>query len=82
MRDWALQDAKARLSEVVRLAMEHQPQEITLRGEPAVVVLSVEDYRRLLQPRPSFVELIRNSPLMDAEIDLSREQSLAREVEL
>jgi antitoxin Phd len=30
MREWALQDAKARLSEVVRLAMGHEPQEITL----------------------------------------------------
>ncbi|MFZ5462449.1 MAG: type II toxin-antitoxin system Phd/YefM family antitoxin [Pseudomonadota bacterium] len=82
MREWALQDAKARLSEVVRLAMEHEPQEITLRGEPAVVVLSVEDYRRLVQPKPSFVELIRNSPLMDVDIDLTREQSLTREVDL
>lgn len=82
MRNWALKDAKARLSEVVRLAMEREPQQITLRGEPAVVVLSVEAYGRLLKPRPRFVELIRNSPLMDSEIDLSREQSLARDVEL
>lgn len=82
MREWALQDAKARLSEVVRLAMEHEPQEITLRGEPAVVVLSMEDYRRLVHPKPSFVELIRNSPLMDVDIDLTREQSMTREVDL
>ncbi len=82
MREWALQDAKARLSEVVRLAMEHEPQEITLRGEPAVVVLSREDYDRLVHPKPSFVELIRNSPLMDVDIDLTREQSLTREVDL
>ncbi|MBU2803634.1 type II toxin-antitoxin system prevent-host-death family antitoxin [Acidithiobacillus ferrooxidans] len=44
MREWALQDAKARLSEVVRLAMKHAPQEITVRGAPAVVVLSKQDY--------------------------------------
>ncbi len=82
MRVWALQDAKACLSEVVRLAMGHEPQEITLRGEPAVVVLSVEDYRRLVHPKPSFVELIRSSPLMDADIDLTREQTLTREIDL
>ena len=82
MREWALQDAKARLSEVVRLAMEHGPQEITLRGEPAVVVLSVDDYRRLVHPRPGFAELIRNSPLMDVDIDLTREQSMTREADL
>lgn len=82
MREWALQDAKARLSELVRLAMEHEPQEITLRGEPAVVVISREDYERLRQPKPSFVELIRNSPWMDVDIDLTRDQSLTREIDL
>lgn len=82
MREWALQDAKARLSEVVRLAMEHEPQGITLRGKPAVVVLSMEDYRRLVRPKPSFVELIRSSPLMEVDIDLTREQSMTRDVDL
>ncbi|MDF9392577.1 type II toxin-antitoxin system Phd/YefM family antitoxin [Methylococcus capsulatus] len=83
MREWALQDAKARLSEVVRLAMEHEPQEITLRGEPAVVVLSREDYDRLTQRRESLVEFMRCSPLYGADdVEFSRDQSLTREVEL
>lgn len=82
MREWALQDAKARLSELVRLAMAHEPQEITLRGEPAVVVLSREDYDRMTQKKESFVDLIRNSPLMDVDIDLSREPSMTRDIEL
>lgn len=83
MREWALQDAKARLSEVVRLAMEHEPQEITLRGEPAVVVISREDYGRLIQPRESMVEFMRRSPLYGADdIEFPRDQSLTREVEL
>ncbi len=82
MREWALQDAKARLSELVRLAMAHEPQEITLRGEPAVVVVSREEYDRMTQKQESFVDLIRASPLMDADIDLSREQSMTRDIEL
>ena len=83
MRQWALQDAKARLSEVVRLASEHEPQEITLRGEPAVVVLAREDYDRLTTPRESLVEFMRRSPLYGAEdIEFPRDQSLTREVEL
>jgi prevent-host-death family protein len=82
MRRWSLQDAKARLSEVVRLAGEHGPQEITLRGEPAVVVMSVADYQRLVRPKPSFVDLIRRSPLPETELDLGREQTLTREIEL
>lgn len=82
MHTWALQDAKARLSELVRLAMDHEPQEITLRGEPAVVVLSREDYDRMTQKKESFVDLIRHSPLMDVDIDLNREPSMTRDIEL
>ncbi len=40
MHAWQLQDAKARLSEVVKAASLHGPQEITLHGKPAVVVIS------------------------------------------
>jgi prevent-host-death family protein len=45
-KTWALQDAKARLSEVVRAAVD-DPQHITLRGEEKVVVISAKEYRKL-----------------------------------
>ena len=41
-KHWALQDAKARLSELVRAA-EKQPQIITYRGKPKVEVRAVDD---------------------------------------
>lgn len=46
MKHWALQVAKARLSELVRAA-EREPQSITLRGEEAAVLVSASEYRRL-----------------------------------
>ena len=67
MRQWALQEAKARLSELVRLASDHQPQEITLQGEPSVVVVSSKDYDQLLQPRESLLDFMRRSPLYEAD---------------
>jgi len=36
---WKLQDAKARFSEVVRKAREGEPQQVTVHGEEAVVVV-------------------------------------------
>lgn len=39
MSSWQLQDAKARLSEVVKKAAQEGPQHITLHGQPAAVVL-------------------------------------------
>lgn len=44
---WKLEDAKARFSELVRLARERGPQRVTVRGQDAVVVLSAADYARL-----------------------------------
>jgi prevent-host-death family protein len=82
MRQRELKDAKARLSELLRLAAAHEPQAITLRGEPAVVVLAREDYDRLAKPRESLVELMRRSPLSGADdIEFPRDQSLTREID-
>ena len=43
-KHWALQEAKARLSELVRAA-EKEPQHITVRGEPAAVLISEKEYK-------------------------------------
>lgn len=45
---WTLQDAKNRFSAVVDAALAGEPQEVTRRGKPAVVVLSAQEYQRLL----------------------------------
>ena len=42
--DWQLQDAKARFSELVRRARDQGPQHVTIRGAPAVVVVSEREF--------------------------------------
>lgn len=81
MRHWQLQDAKARLSEVVRSA-QSGPQEITLRGRAAVVVLAKGDYERLKGKKDSFVAFLRRSPLAGVRIDLERDRSRVRKVRM
>ncbi|WP_159966603.1 type II toxin-antitoxin system Phd/YefM family antitoxin [Profundibacterium mesophilum] len=44
---WTLHDAKNRFSAVVAAAVAGTPQEVSRRGKPAVIVLSVEQYTRL-----------------------------------
>lgn len=60
MSDWQLQDAKNRFSALVNAALAGEPQTVTRRGVPAVVVLSVEDYQQLCQAEkagaPNFIE--------------------------
>ena len=46
---WTLQDAKNRFSAVVDAALAGTPQEVTRRGKPAVVVISVEEFSRLVR---------------------------------
>lgn len=46
---WTVQDAKNRFSAVVEAALAGTPQEVSRRGKPAVVVLSAEEYHRLLK---------------------------------
>ena len=72
-----LQDAKARLSEVVKKASLEGPQHITLHGQPAVVLSEVDDQRSRKRPK-GFVEFIRSSPLRGVELDLTRDRSVPR----
>ena len=71
---WALQDAKARFSEVVRKAKTEGPQRITVHGREEVIVVSVEEYRRVKgQPTgEALVKLLHDSPLRDINMDRTR----------
>ena len=82
MRRWQLQEAKARLSEVVKSSQREGPQEISVRGEAAVVVLSKGEYDRLRQRKPSFIEFLRRSPLAGLELELDRGRTPPRDVRL
>ena len=82
MRTWQLQDAKNRFSAVVDAARQSGPQLVTRRGAAAVVVMAVEEYRRLSRPRQSLVDFMRSSPLMDVELDLDRVRDEPRELDL
>lgn len=81
-REWQLQEAKNRLSQVVDQALHDGPQTITLRGKPSAVVVSFEEYRKLTMPRTGLSQFFRQSPLCAVELDLSRSADLSREVEL
>ena len=60
MATWQLQDAKNRFSAVVNAALAGEPQRVTRRGKPAVVVLAEEEYKRLHNREagnaPNFIE--------------------------
>ena len=67
MDTWTLEKAKNGFSEVVRRALDYQPQLVTRgrRGEDAVVVIARSDYERLVAPT-NLVDFLRDSPLAEA----------------
>jgi prevent-host-death family protein len=83
MHTWQIQEAKARLSTVLRSAEQDGPQEITHHGRSVAVLLSRADYDRLTGNRQSLVEFMRRSPLYDQDdLIIERDISLTRKVEL
>lgn len=82
MQRWQLQQAKARMSELVKNA-QTQPQDITVHGKSVAVVLSRDAYDRLAGTDETLVEFMRRSPLFgDEGLKIAREQSATREVDL
>ena len=81
---WRLQDAKARLSEVVRQAQTHGPQRVTLHGRDAVVVIGAAEFDRMQQPLTGrdIVAALRGSPLVDVEFERLSVKSQVRDIEL
>jgi antitoxin Phd len=82
--NWKLEDAKARFSEVVRLAREQTPQRITVRGEDAVVIISAQEFAKLLPllEQPNLHALLSQSPLSHLDFEQSSVQPAVRNVEL
>ena len=79
---WQLQEAKNRLSELVRKAREEGPQTITVHGADAAVVISAEQYAKLARRKGTLLDFFRKSPLVGLEIDLIRSQDSGRPVEM
>jgi prevent-host-death family protein len=82
---WRIQAAKARFSELFRLARTEEPQRITRQGKEGVVMISDEQYERLVvksrQPK-SLVQFFRESPLVGVQLGLARDKDSGRDIKV
>lgn len=81
MNRWQIQDAKARLSELVEAARSQGPQTITRHGIERAVLLSAEDYRALVARQPDFKAYLLGGPKVRA-FTIPRSRDTGRAVEL
>jgi len=79
---WQLQEAKNKFSNLVERAQQEGPQVVTKHGKAAVVVLSVDDYKKITKPKDNLIKFLQKSPLGDLELDLSRDKDAPRDVAL
>jgi len=80
--NWQVQEAKQRFSELVQRALDEGPQVVTRRGQEAVVVIAVDEYRRLTGRVPDFKEFLLAGPDFSG-LDLDAlKRDLPRPVEL
>jgi antitoxin Phd len=82
---WQLQVAKARFSELFRRTLSEGPQLITRQGRESVVMISDEQYERLVgkahQPK-NLLQFFRESPLVGVDLDLERDKDEGRDIVL
>jgi prevent-host-death family protein len=79
---WQVQNAKQKFSEVVDRAVSEGPQVVTRHGREVVVVVSVEEYRRLRGPKKDFKQFLTEGPPYFDDLELERSTELSRPVDL
>lgn len=81
---WKLGEAKTKLSKVVRLAAAGRPQQVTVSGRPAVVVVSTDEFDRLraASVARTLHELLSRSPLNRVEFEREPIEGPVREVDI
>jgi prevent-host-death family protein len=69
-RTWPLQEAKAKFSELVRLAQTDGPQTVTVHGQPSVLVTKIPDATKDMSQMTGaeFIAAMRRGQLFDFEM--------------
>lgn len=68
---WQFEEAKNALDEIFTLVVEERPQFVS-RQDQEIVLISRDDYEKLVGGKPNFVQHLLDIPKVD-DIDLSRD---------
>jgi prevent-host-death family protein len=82
MSIWQSHEAKAHFSEFVRASVYEGPQVVSVRGIEEAVLISKKDYDNLVGTPLTFLEFIAKSPLKGIQLDIERDKSSDRDIEL
>jgi prevent-host-death family protein len=80
MKQWPVQEAKNQLSRVINLARSKGPQTITRHGQPVVVVVEAQAFKKLRAPKETPLAFF--SRFKGFGLDLTRKKDLPRKFEV
>lgn len=81
MGTWQLQEAKQRLSELIRAAESEGAQVVTRRGREVVVVIDADTFHRLSWAPTDFKDYLMHGPDLD-DLEIARDDTAAPGVDL
>jgi len=81
MHVWQLQEAKAKLTQLINRS-KSEPQIISRHGVNESVVISMDQYLELCGAKENITTYFKNSPLYGVDIALERDQSSFRDTDL
>ena len=81
-KKWQLQEAKSQFSNLVERVQEEGPKIVTKHGKNSVVVISWNEYSKMVKKENDFVTFLRDSPLAGIELDVTRDKQPPRRVDL
>jgi prevent-host-death family protein len=81
-KNWQLQEAKNQFSTVVDKALTDGYQVVTRHGQPTVVVMSMEEFRKLRPREKALSRFLADSPLRDLGAIPKRQRDLPRKISL
>ncbi len=72
---WQLKEAKDNLGEIIEEAIRSGPQVVKKHGQEVAIIISITEYRNLMERCRKLSTFFRESPLAEAEMDLPRDKS-------
>lgn len=79
---WQLQEAKSKFSQLVEQVLASGAQIITRHGKKTVVILPYTEFEALTKRAGSLSSFLRRSPLAGANLVITRDTDLPREIEV
>ena len=80
--EWQLQEAKGNFSKLIKQAAGGDAQTVTVHGKPAAVVVSAEEYARLIRRKGKLSTALLRPDLAAEDLDFSRSRDIGRDITL